>query len=497
MDKIQLGYYPKSMFDAVVDLIFICNSDHIVEYANRTCINTLGRNPVGDACCEVISDLGGSCNKCLLDNSPTSEHDRFELFIPSELIYDLSVTSFKNADGSLGKFHLVRDITEQRRMEEDLRVSKEQYQLLVENQTNLVVEVDKEGCFLFVSPSYCEMFGKTEDELIGKKFMPLVHEDDRERTAKAMENLLFPPYTCFIEQRAMTKDGWRWLAWEDKAVLDENGEIMSIVGVGWTITDRKLAENGLRQREIQYRGMFEAQTDSVMILSFKSTVVDANPAACTAYGYTREELIGMSPNDLIHSDFQGLFAEANKHIKEGRTFMTESVEVRKDGSLFNSDVRISSFNYQGRPHALVVIRDITWTTRTEAELTDAREHLNALYESSPDMIFLHDINGYPLEVNGNVLKEYGYSHTEIKQTPFPELISGSIAFETLSENWKRAVDGENPEFEWLAKRKDGEEFNVQARLRKLELTDCDGGRQPAILAIVRKKEPLGVPKGER
>jgi len=125
---------------------------------------------------------------------------------------------------------------------EELRESKEKYQLLLENQTDLVVKVDTEGRFLFVSPSYCETFGKTEKELLGNKFMPLVYKDDREATAKAMENLYKPPYTCYIEQRAMTKDGWRWLAWADKSVLDKNGEVVEIVGAGRDITERKQNE---------------------------------------------------------------------------------------------------------------------------------------------------------------------------------------------------------------------------------------------------------------
>ena len=85
----------------------------------------------------------------------------------------------------------------------------------MENQTDLVVKVDNEGRFLFVSPSYCELFGKTEAELLGNKFMPLVHEDDRAATQEAMTELYRPPYSCSVEQRALTKKGWRWLAWAD------------------------------------------------------------------------------------------------------------------------------------------------------------------------------------------------------------------------------------------------------------------------------------------
>ena len=107
--------------------------------------------------------------------------------------------------------------------------SEEKYRLLIENQTDLVVKVDSEGNFLYVSSSYCETFGKSESDLIGKKFIPLVHEDDREPTLNEMEKLKSPPHSCYIEQRAMTAKGWRWFGWADKAVTDENGKILFII----------------------------------------------------------------------------------------------------------------------------------------------------------------------------------------------------------------------------------------------------------------------------
>jgi PAS domain S-box-containing protein len=93
------------------------------------------------------------------------------------------------------------------------------------------------------------MFGKVNEELLGKKFMPFVHEDDRETTAKAMEALYYPPHKVYIEQRAMTKDGWKWLSWMDTAVLDENKNVIAIIGVGRDITERKQAEKILRESE--------------------------------------------------------------------------------------------------------------------------------------------------------------------------------------------------------------------------------------------------------
>ena len=134
---------------------------------------------------------------------------------------------------------------ELRKNQEALRESEEKYRLLIENQTDLVVKVDIEGKFQFVSQSYCEMFGKKNEELLGKKFMPFVHEDDRDSTEEAMEALFHPPHRAYIEQRAMTKDGWKWLSWMDTGVLDDNQNVIAIIGVGRDITERKQATEAL------------------------------------------------------------------------------------------------------------------------------------------------------------------------------------------------------------------------------------------------------------
>lgn len=124
----------------------------------------------------------------------------------------------------------------------DIEAREDEYRLLVENQTDLVVKVTNDGEFQYVSPSYCELFGKTEAELLGKTFLPLVHEDDRELTERSLQRLSQPPYTSYHEQRAMTKNGWRWLAWSNRAVLDDRGEVVGITAVGRDVTETKRLE---------------------------------------------------------------------------------------------------------------------------------------------------------------------------------------------------------------------------------------------------------------
>jgi PAS domain S-box-containing protein len=94
----------------------------------------------------------------------------------------------------------VRDITERVKQKRKLEEAEHLYKALVVNQTDLVVKVDIEGCFEFVSPSYCTLFGKSPEELVGQKFLPLVHPEDRATTAEAMEKLYAPPYSCILTQ---------------------------------------------------------------------------------------------------------------------------------------------------------------------------------------------------------------------------------------------------------------------------------------------------------
>jgi diguanylate cyclase (GGDEF)-like protein/PAS domain S-box-containing protein len=182
------------------------------------------------------------------------------------------------------------DTTEHSLTPDALETPEEDYRLLIENQTDLVVKINMEGRFLFVSPSYRRTFGKRKEELIGQTLMPLVHEDDRAVAAAAMAKLQTPPHHCDVEQRALTVHGWRWFAWSYTAVLDCDGRATAIIGVGRDITERKDAEQALAEANRRLELALDAGEIGLYTASFPSgdALVDARYLG----------MLGYPPDDL-------------------------------------------------------------------------------------------------------------------------------------------------------------------------------------------------------
>lgn len=269
---------------------------------------------------------------------------------------------------------LVRDIDDRKITEGLLKKSEEQYRMIIEGQNDLIVKIDLEGRFNFVSLSYCKMFGKSEDELIGQKFMPLVHEDDQMTTKLAMENLYSPPHSCYIEQRAKTASGWKWLAWNDTAVLNTNGEVSEIIGVGRDITYQKMVENALRESEEQFRSIVQNLSDVVFLLDDKGNIKYVTPSCEECLGHTIEELLGYSIFDLIHDEDRWL-AEENIQLHSKGNDYTVPYEVRMKH--YSSTWRIfevksqSMLNHPSVRSIIYTISDISERKLMEKQVLDA------------------------------------------------------------------------------------------------------------------------------
>jgi PAS domain S-box-containing protein len=233
-------------------------------------------------------------NMYLLNNGYDNKNKKY--FIGEKIL-----GKYKRLSGKISFLHQNRhvktiDKNDDNNILRNLEESEAKYRILVENQTDLIIKVNKEGKFLFVSQSYCRTFGKTEEELKGNYFIPIVHKDDRQTAIKSIDNLYRPPYTIHMELRAMTKEGWRWFSWNHTALLNKKGKIESIIGVGRDITDRKAMEENLQRSNREFRAISSCNQILLHAIDEETLVKEICCIICTETGYCAS-WVGYAAND--------------------------------------------------------------------------------------------------------------------------------------------------------------------------------------------------------
>jgi PAS domain S-box-containing protein len=269
------------------------------------------------------------------------------------------------------------DITESKKAEIKLRESEERYRILVENQTDMVVKFDKEGRLLFVSPSYCKIFGKSQDELIGKKFMPLIHKEDRKKVAELLNNVYKPPYTAYVEERALTKDGWRWQAWISTAVLNNKKQVEAVVGVGRDITEQKIAEEKLQDSEDKHRTLLENLPQKIFLKDKKSVYISCNENFARDLKIKPEEIAGKRDSDFFPAKLARQYRLDDKQILESGDTREIDEKYIEDGQerivhTVKTPVKDAKGNVIG---ILGVFWDVTELRKAEEELSEYREKM--------------------------------------------------------------------------------------------------------------------------
>ncbi len=338
---------------------------------------------------------------------------------------------------------IVRDVTDRKKFESKLQESETKYRILVENQSDLVVQVNANGEFLFISPSYCKLFGKKEDELIGKNFMPLVHEDDRELTRLSLESLKKAPHTAYHEQRAMTENGWRWLAWSNNAILNKENKIESIIAVGRDITEQKNAETALIESETKFRNMVEQINDVIFSTDVNANFTYISPAIEILGGYKPDEIIGHFMGEFLDPAFLPKVKEQFQKVISGNLEPTEYRVKTKTGDY--KWVRSSSrpIIKDNKPIGIRgVITDITERKLAEQKIRENEEIFQQLLQNSPVYMFFKDENIRPIRLSKNYEQMLSMPLENILGKNMNELFPSELAESMVEDDKKILQKGE-------------------------------------------------------
>ncbi len=283
-------------------------------------------------------------------------------------------------DATLGVVLAFRDQTRERAAEKELHGLMERQQAILAAVPDIIVEVDRHKIITWSNQAGQEFYG---DDVIGHEAADYFEgEEDVYEVVRPLFNGSSP--AVYVESRQRRKDGQiRLLAWWCRSLTDDRGNVIGALSSAQDITERKRAEEKLRESEERYRSIMEQAADTVIMHDETGRIVDANRQACRSLGYSREELLSKSIGDIDPEAVQAEKQELWGKVLAGEQFTFESLQIRKDGSVIPVEVTLGSVRLPLGPAIIGIVRDIT--ERKQLEKDTAKARADFLYAVSHEL----------------------------------------------------------------------------------------------------------------
>ncbi len=288
---------------------------------------------------------------------------------------------------------LAREITERQRAETALTQANssllENESMLKEAQKNAHLghwRLDLVTGELFWSNEIYRIFDIAPSEFGAsyEAFLELIHPDDRDTVNEAYTRSLKTRHPYDIIHRLLMRDGRiKYVHEICNTEFNEVGDPLRSIGTVQDITELKTMEVALRESEERHREIFDTITDAVFVIGTDGSLVQANPAACLIYGYDYDEFIGLHATQLITPEYHHEFQCFLKDLAESGSFSGETIDLRKDGTTFFTEVKGAAITLNGKKQLLAIVRDITARKRVEEDL---QKRLNELAETRSVML---------------------------------------------------------------------------------------------------------------
>ncbi len=313
----------------------------------------------------------------------------------------------------------IRNITSRKQAEDKLRESQERFRALIENSQDAITLLAADGTVLYDSPSIMRILGYEPTERIGRSVFDFVHPDQCQDMADGF--MKFTQQTGAVirsEMPFLHKDGTpRWIEGMRSNLLHEPA-IQAVVVNYRDITERKQAEDALRESEDKFRSIFDNSVDAVFLTEPNGGIIAANPAACTMFGYTEAEFRKYGRNAVADAS-DPITNMALERRKNTGKFEGELIFKRKDGTTFPGEISSVVFkDRHGDSRTSMVVRDISSRRQAEEALHQSEIKYRSLVEHSPDIIWSFSSKSGTIYVSSRVEPILGYTPAYLYDHPW-------------------------------------------------------------------------------
>ncbi|MHA1876054.1 MAG: PAS domain S-box protein, partial [Promethearchaeota archaeon] len=279
---------------------------------------------------------------------------------------------------------------------------------IINNILDVIVEIDLNGSFTYVSPQSVQMLGYEPKEVIGRKALRYVHPDDLQTVMDAMRKAIENNEHLSFEYRTRHKNGNYIHVSAKGGIINFNGE-SKIIAVIRDISPKIIAEKKIKESEQHYRKIIESIGDPIQVMDNNLQIIMVNStfkAWINEYGID-SEILGKTPFELFPFLPKGIVDEYKHVFESGKTLITEESNILNGKTIYTETRKIPIVANGKVTQIVTVLRDITEKKIAQQRLRDSEYHYRYLFENSPDAIVVTDTHGTVLDQNSAVERIFG------------------------------------------------------------------------------------------
>jgi PAS domain S-box-containing protein len=408
------------------EAVFVFVNDRFCRMSGYSMEELLGRSPWDLVPHEISVRLENWYKRRHMGESLTSHYEAAGIRKDGTIVpLELSIVTMP-WQGKIATALYLRDVTERKQMEEALRESEERLRQLAENIDQVFWLTDWENNkLLYVNPSYEKLFGRScqsayEDRL---SWYQVIHPGDRAPVRELLIKNAKLGQSTEVEYRIVRGDGaMRWILDRNYPIRDKHGKVYRIVSIAEDITERKRAEEALRESEERFRGIIENAPFGYYRVGKDGLWQFVNPVWERMHGFSLEEVVGKSFEITQTEDAVEKAREYVQRSLAGETITGEFSRLTKNGS-----IEYHSFNIQPvRQGEEIVaiegfINDITERKRAEELLRENEERFLRIFEEGPLGMAIVGQNFRYIKVNEAFCRMTGHTEQELTSLTFVDI----------------------------------------------------------------------------
>ncbi|PKN38189.1 MAG: hypothetical protein CVU62_04850 [Deltaproteobacteria bacterium HGW-Deltaproteobacteria-2] len=428
------GMFWKSSLDAVTDAVCFLDPDQRILHCNRVMTEMFGltqKEIIGKHCWEIVHGTTKPFSKCPATRAKKSFARENGEIRKGKRWFNIIADPIVDKKGKIkGVIHTLQDITKHKSTIQNLQESENKYRELVEHVSEVIFSVDMQGFITYISPAMEHLTGYSTSGVIGTNITEHIIPEDLPKVLASINRILVSSEKESVEYRIKIKNGEIRHVVSSSNVIFKDGQPAGLTGSITDITQRKLAENALKEAELKFRTIFDSASDGILLAEVGSrNFISANKSICKMLGYTKKDIVKLNVSDIHPKESLSYVIDQFEKLSRKEISIARDIPLmKKNKTLFFTDVNTSSIVLDGKECLIGMFRDTTQRKRSEEELRESEKKYKFLTETISDIIWIMDLNLRTTYVSPSIRRVLGFSQEErLRQTVYEQLTPDSLS----------------------------------------------------------------------